>query len=73
LIEIFWPENQNLAQSAACDLTKFRSRLLALFADFSKQFPTIFPSKSLFFECGGPRPKTPTFDFRRNRDSIKFA
>jgi hypothetical protein len=46
-----------LAQSAARDLTKFRSRLLALWADLSKQFPTIFPSKSLFFGCGGPRLK----------------
>jgi hypothetical protein len=32
-----------------------------------------FSSNSLFFECGGPRPKTPTFGFRRNRDSINFA
>ncbi len=32
-----------------------------------------FSSNSLFFECGGPRPKTLTFGFRRNRDSINFA
>ncbi len=25
------------------------------------------------FECGGPRPKTPTFSFRRHRDFINFA